>query len=200
MGMWSKILSLVGVVGLFLATGCQVAPSVSAAKLIRHQAVIDYSGLKDAQVIQPVKARIAPPQNWDTLKLKSAAVYTDAQWRSPSHTTGVGIAYVKMPLPFSASTLIWLAKHEYSKRSEDGKLLGQWTDELGRPWFEAENKYFHVRGYVVVKGFDAWFIYCGYKTAEPPNAAELGLAARSLETIVPTPIAELPEAPSAAAN
>ena len=53
---------------------------------------------------------------------------------------------------------------------------------------------YHVRGYIVSKGFEAWIIYCGYKTAQPPSATELGVAARSLETIVPTPFAaEVPQ-------
>jgi len=69
-------------------------------------------------------------------------------------------------------------------------VLGQWTDALGRPWFEAQNSKYHIRGYVVTKGFEAWVIYCGYRRERPPSAPELGVAARSLETIVPTPFAE----------
>jgi hypothetical protein len=72
------------------------------------------------------------------------------------------------------------------------------TTMYPRPWFEAENSNYHVRGSIVVKGFEAWIIYCGYKTAQPPSAAELGVAARSLETIVPTPYArQVPQRPVA---
>jgi hypothetical protein len=120
------------------------------------------------------------------------------QWRSPTKMTGVGVAYIHMPLPFPARMITWLAQKEYSKKADDGKILGEWEDALGRPWFEAENTRYHVRGYVVTKGFEAWIIYCGYNREQPPSAAELGVAARALETIVPTPMAaEVPQRPVA---
>jgi hypothetical protein len=132
---------------------------------------------------------------------KHAALYTDMQWRSPSKMTGVGAAYVRLPIPLPASALVWLAKQEYSKKAQDGELVGQWTDELGRPWFEAQNTKYHVRGYVVTRGFEAWIIYCGYKREQPPSASEIGVASRSMETIVPTPMApDLPQKSMATAN
>ena len=65
------------------------------------------------------------------------------------------------------AAIAWLAQKEYSKRSDDGKLLATWEDNLGRPWFEAENTRFHVRGYIVSRGFEAWIIYCGYRLEQP---------------------------------
>jgi hypothetical protein len=111
----------------------------------------------------------------------------------------LGVAYVHLPIPVPASMIVWLAKQEYGKRGEEGQLLGEWTDQLGRPWFEAQNAKYHVRGYVITRGFDAWIIYCGYKrTDQPPSSAELGVASRALERVVPTPIApEIPDKPLA---
>jgi len=183
---------------LVFCTGCQFTPTVPAAHFIQHQALIDCSGLKDVETCDPVKVHVAAPQKWEALSPKKTALYTDMQWRSPSKLTGVGVAYVHMPLPLPASAVVWLAKQEYCKKAGDGELIGQWTDALGRPWFEAQNVKYHLRGYVVTKGFDAWIIYCGYKREQPPSAAELGVAARSLETIVPTPIApQVPQKPMA---
>ena len=188
----------VGLLGVLLLTGCQIGPSVSTVRLIQHQAMIDPSGLKETSVCEAAKVHIATPQKWVELEPKKTAIYTDMQWRSPSKMTGVGVAYIHLPLPIPARMVVWLAQKEYSKKSNDGKVLGQWEDALGRPWFEAENNRYHVRGYVISKGFEAWIIYCGYKREQPPSAAELGVAARALETIVPTPFAdEVPQRPVA---
>jgi hypothetical protein len=187
-----------GVAGLFLLTGCQLSPSVSTVRLLQHQAMIDPSGLKETEVSESVKVHVAAPQKWDALEPKKSSLYTDMQWRSPSKMTGVGVAYIRMPFPFPARMITWLAQKEYSKKADDGRIVGEWEDALGRPWFEAENNRYHVRGYVVTKGFEAWIIYCGYKREQPPSAAELGVAARSLETIVPTPFAQdVPQRPMA---
>jgi hypothetical protein len=160
--------------------------------------MVDPSGLRDVETVDLVKVHVAAPKKWDVLPPKKASLYTDMQWRSPSHLTGVGVAYVHLPLPMSAQTIAWLAEKEYSKRSGDGKLIARWDDELGRPWFEAENSRYHVRGYIVTKGWEAWIIYCGYKREQPPSAAELGIASRSLETIMPVPYEpNIPQRPMA---
>ena len=187
-----------GAICLSSLTGCQMAQTVSTARLIQHQAMIDPTGLKESEVIEPVKVHISAPQKWEQLEAKRHSLYTETQWRSPSKMTGVGVAYVRLPLPIPARSIAWLAQKEYSKKADDGKIIGTWDDALGRPWFEAENSRYHVRGYIVSKGFDAWIIYCGYKTEQPPSASELGVAARALETIVPTPYAqEVPQKPMA---
>jgi hypothetical protein len=195
------LISMSCVVALSALTGCQFAQSVPTARLIQHQAMVDPAGLKDSQTCEAVKVHVATPQKWDQLAAKKTAVYTDMQWRSPSKQTGVGVAYIHLPLPIPASAIAWMAQKEYSKRAEDGKLLSTWTDSLGRPWFEAENNRFHVRGYIISKGFEAWIIYCGYRLEQPPSAAELGVAARALETIVPTPFSQdIPQRPMASGS
>ena len=186
---------------MLLSSGCQVNPTISTAKLIHHQQVIDTTGLKEVETVEAVKAQAAPPQKWDPLAIKKTALFTDMQWRSPSKMTGVGVAYVRMPLPVPAGALIWFAKQEYCKRADDGKLIGEWTDGIGRPWFEAENKKYHVRGYVVTRGLEAWIVYCGYRTEQPPSQDELKIAQRSVETIVPTPLAKsIARTPTATAD
>ena len=92
-------------------------------------------------------------------------------------------------LPLSAKAIIWFAKGEYQKKDKDqsGKQIGQWTDALGREWFEAENSKFHVRGCVMTRGFEAWIIYTGYKLSKPAQAEEIELATRAQEKILPLP-------------
>ena len=165
--------------------GCQSAPPLSMHRLINHQAMIDFSGLGSVQQYDAVKAQAAVPQSWKELALKRGPMYTDMQWRAPSGNTAVGVAHCRMPLPLDARALVWFAKSRYAKQSEDGRVLGQWVDELNRSWFEAANNKYHVRGFIVTKGFEAWIIYSGFKTQEPSDISELALAARAMETIVP---------------
>ena len=173
---------------LAAGVGCQ-SQTVTAAQIAHRQRVIDTTGLKDVQTFDVVKARVASPRTWEQLKIKKTSLFTDMQWRSPSRQTGVGVAYIRLPLPLPAGALIWLAKQEYTKKADDGKLLAEWTDAIGRPWFEAENNKYHVKGYVVTKGFEAWIVYSGYKIASPPVEDELRVALRAQETIIPTPLA-----------
>jgi hypothetical protein len=178
---------LVIIAAASLAVGCAQTEKVSVSRILRHQAMLDFSGLKDPQTVATVKSRIAPPETWEQLVPKKSALFTDVQFRAPSRMTGVGVCYVRMPLPLSARMLGWLAKKEYTKKEQGGRLIGEWTDEIGRPWFEAENNNYHVRGFIVTKGFEAWITYAGYKTQAPPNTSELALALRSIQTAVPVP-------------
>jgi hypothetical protein len=167
--------------------GCQTAQPVSVRRLINHQAMIDFSGLRPVEQVDAVKAQAAAPASWKAAALKRGPMYTDMQWRSPSGATAVGVAHVRMPLPLSARALLWFAKGQYAKQSDDGRVVNQWVDALGRSWFEAENKNYHVRGFIVTKGFEAWIIYNGFKTQVPTDVSELSLGARAMETIVPLP-------------
>lgn len=172
--------------GVACLAGCQTTQA-PATRLINHRAMIDFSGLKPVQALPSVGAQGSVPQSWETVKLKQTSLYTDMQWRSPSRNTALGVASINMPLPFSSKVLLWFAQREYSKKSADGRIIHDWVDHLGRHWFEAENNLYRVRGFVLTRGFDGWIIYYGYKTAHPPDANELSLGARALETIAPLP-------------
>jgi len=174
---WLALLTVMG--------GCQTGKNVSSRQLIEHQALIDFSGLDSVKSAPEIRVSIAAPRRWELLPIKSNPLYTHQQWRSPSTHTGVGVLNAHLPFPLSTSMVVWLAKQEYAKQGTGGKLLAEWTDELGREWFEAENEKYHVRGYVVVKGFSAWVVYFGYRAQFPPNLAEISTAARSAETAIP---------------
>ena len=165
--------------------GCQQTATVTHRRLIEHQAMIDFSGLKPAEQIDALNCHAAVPRIWQEMKQHTNPLYTHQQWKSPSTKTGIGIAYIRMPLPVSKGLLMWLAKREYTKKGNDGRILAEWTDELGRPWFDAANDKYRVRGYVVVSGFQAWVIYFGHKVDFPPDPAELSLAARAAESVLP---------------
>jgi hypothetical protein len=169
-----------------LLAGCQQTKQVPRQKLIDHIAMIDFTGLKPLETVESVNVQAAVPRQWEQLELQSNALYTHQQWRSPSARTGVGVAHIRLPLPLSTRMVLWLAKREYTKKANDGRVISEWTDELGRPWFEAENDKYRVRGFVVVDGFRAWVIYFGHKAKLPPDPAELSLAARAATSIVPT--------------
>lgn len=184
---WRFRISSIGLSLLVLAfaSGCQVGAQTASQQILYQQSLIDFSGLKPLQSFGPLKISGAVPDHWEPLPLKDTALYTHQQWRSPTITTGIGVAYIHTPLPLPASAILWFAKREYTKREDDGQALGQWTDAQGREWFEAENNKYHVRGYVVTHGFDAWIVYCGYKRAHPPSPRDISLAARSAETMLP---------------
>jgi hypothetical protein len=176
-------------IGLLVLTavlgGCQSSRAPSSTRYAAHLDALDFSGLKATQDMESLRVTCSPPQKWLSLPMQRTALYSHEQWKSQSGATGVGVVYIHLPLPINAKTLIWFAKLEYGKKSDDGKLLNEWTDDLGRPWFEAETSKYHVRGYAVADGMSAWIVYFGYKVARPLSPAELGLAARCVETVVP---------------
>jgi hypothetical protein len=186
---------LIGVAATLL-TGCQATQSVSVRQLIAHQALIDFAGLAPMQTFGNLKVAASVPQRWEALRPHENALYTHQQWRSPSRSTGVGVVYIHLPLPMSVKTIVWLAKMQYDKQESragkpQGQVLGEWTDSIGREWFEAENEKYHVKGYAVTSGFDAWIVYSGYHLKDPINPAEIGMAARSMDSILPTPLVNL---------
>jgi hypothetical protein len=187
-----------------LLTGCQATSSVSVNRLIAHQAMIDFSGLRLPRTLESLNIAASIPNHWEALPLQRRIIYVHQQWRSPSRNTGVGVAYIHMPFPISAKSIIWFAKTQYSNQNSSdgkpqGKLIGQWTDAMGREWFEAENARYHVKGYAITTGFDAWIIYSGYRLKHELNMPEIAAAARSMDSILPTPIANQTPHPALAA-
>jgi hypothetical protein len=174
-------------------SGCQTPQPDLGEKLMAHVALVDSAGLAPAIAMPEINARAALPQGWDMMDADTSPLYYHEQWRSPTHATGVGVAWIHMPLPMSAKALVWFAKGQYSKMSAkqhkaDASMLGEWTDSVGREWFEGENEKYHVKGYIVTNGFDAWAVYSGYRLKCPPNAADINLAYRSMDSIVPLPL------------
>lgn len=166
------------------STGCQSKP-IQTHRLIESYAIYDFRDLNPAETQPETKAYGATPTGWEKLPPQKTALYTYRQWRSPSTNTGVGVAYIRLPLPISAKAVLWLARREYTKKANDGKLVGEWVDDVGRSWFEAENDKYHVRGYCLAQGFEAWVVYFGYKVNAPPNPGEISQAARSADTFIP---------------
>jgi hypothetical protein len=190
----SGMMILVALVGLVsVGAGCQQTASVGTHRLIEHQALIDFSGLGPMAENRSLRVNAAVPERWEPLPLQATAIYTHQQWRSPTRTTGIGVAYLRLPLPLSPKAILWFAKGEYNKKkSSEGKDLGQWVDNTGRHWFEGENSKYHVRGYVITKGFEAWIVYFGYRLISIPNGPELNLAAKSADKVLPTPLVKQP--------
>ncbi len=190
-----------------LAGGCQPTRTAMSQRLVARMALIDFSGLGPARPIGGVGVTAAVPRTWQLTPAQTGGMFTHVQWRSPTHSTAVGVARVRMPLPLSAKAVIWLAKTQYNNaRAEKpgassdadpkhrvpggpGRLLKQWTDPVGREWVELENDRYHVKGYVFTSGFDAWVVYSGYRRTGVPNTVDLDLAGRSLESVVPAPLA-----------
>jgi hypothetical protein len=193
-------LAAVFVVVFAFVSGCQLTAPTSKALLTEYRDKVDESGLALSTAVDPLKINAAFPAGWQALPLQKNALYTHQQWRSPSKRTGVGVTYVRMPLPLSTKTLVWFAMNEAGKKTNNGKIIRQWRDELGREWFEAENDRYHMTGYVMTRGFDAWINYCGYRMQEPMEPMEIQLGNRSLDTVLPLSVMGRTQIQSATAN
>jgi hypothetical protein len=174
---------VLGLMMLVLFCGC--GPTVSRFHLLQNRSRVDVSGLTQVQSVENVNASIALPDGWEKDEPIHHGPLLDQRWISGSHDTAVGVGYLRTPWPLSASTLVWFAKREFTKKENAGWIASEWTDALGRPWYEAENPEFHIIGYAFTDGFDAWFIYYAYKAYRPFHDDEVNLAARSLETVIP---------------
>jgi hypothetical protein len=181
-GRWPLILLVA-----FAALGCQnSAPTVSNRTLLAHLPGIDFAGLTPSRTFNSVQVRCSIPSNWVVKETPFNGLYAVAQFKSPTYYSGAGVVHARLPIPVNAKAVLWLAKLEYSKKKgSTGKEMGEWTDELGRPWFEAENDQYHVRGYAITDGFDAWIVFYGYKLSRPMSPSELSLAARCVDTVIP---------------
>ena len=193
------------------STGCQPSRAQMSDRLVARMSLIDFSGLAPARPIQGLEVSAAVPRTWELLPASSHALFTHRQWRSPDRATAVGVVHLTLPLPMSAKTIVWLAKSKYGGDAAakpdptpvtkpDGtkprvvpggppRLTNEWSDPIGREWVEAENDRYHVRGYVVTCGFDAWVVYTGYKRQGVPDPVGRLLAERSMESVVPDPLA-----------
>ena len=170
-------------------SGCQLAYVPTKAKLVEHLEQVDDQGLADQANVPELKTSGAFPVGWTALPVQSGPMYTHRQWRSPSKRTAVGVTYVRMPLPLPTKTLVWFALQEAGKKT-NGKIIRQWKDDLGREWFEAENDKYHMTGYVMTRGFDAWINYCGYRVTELYMPKEADLGSKALDTILPVTVRE----------
>jgi hypothetical protein len=188
-----------------LLAGCQPSQAVMSQRMLDHLALVDFTGLAPAAPIEGLDVSAALPRAWSLLPTQHGGLFTHAQWRSPSHATAVGVVHLRLPLPMSAQTLVWLAKTQYGGQAAapdpkdadpgqrvaggTGRLLREWSDAVGREWVEAENDRYHATGYVVTCGFDAWVVYSGYRRHAVLNPVDIQLAGRSMDSVVPLPLA-----------
>jgi len=189
MGLGKMLVKVVclGAVSVLVVAGCQF----TGTQAVMHKApavMTEESTLLPTAKQDWLKVQWAIPADWKPMKPTKTPLYVHQQFRSPTLATGFGVAYIHMPLPLSAKAILWFAKGEYTKKSNEGRLIGEWTDKLGRSWFEAENSKYHVKGYAVTKGFDAWVVYSGYRMTRAQEPKEIDLATKCADAIVPLPL------------
>jgi hypothetical protein len=178
-------------VSIALLSGCTVVQTASVYRLEVHQSEVNRTGLTPVHTDPRLNVSVAPPAMWDQMPLQSNILYTHEQWRSADKHVGMGVAYIHTPIPFSPQMLIWFAKTQYVHKTDGkGRLIAEWTDSLGRSWFEAENETYHVRGYAMTRGTDAWIVYSGYRVKNHPSKAEITLAERGADSVAPLPASE----------
>lgn len=174
--------------GMGLLSGCQIGSNVPKAKLAEYRGKLDGAGLSSPMTVETMKISAALPSGWLPMAMQKSALFIHQQWRSPSRRTAVGVTYIRMPIPLSTKMLAWFARKEATKRLTNARILRQWTDSLGREWFEAEDARYHMTGYAMTNGFDAWINYSGYRVREPQEPGQIELAVKSLGTILPLTI------------
>jgi hypothetical protein len=188
--LYPRLFKLIAFISIAALTGCQIQ-TISTIQIEMHQAMINRTGLAPVHVVAKLHVSCAPPVEWDQLPVQCNWLYSHQQWRSPDRHVGVGVAYLRTPVMFSPQTLIWFAKCQYANSDDgSGRLIASWTDTLGRCWFEAENDTYHVRGYAMTRGYDAWIVYSGYRVQSHPPQDEILLAARGADTVAPLPTNE----------
>jgi hypothetical protein len=174
------------VASVALLAGCTVVQTASVYRLEEHQSEVNRTGLAPVHADPRLNVSVACPVTWDQMPLQSNIIYTHEQWRAPDKHVGMGVAYVHTPIPFSPQTLIWFAKSQYVHKTDGkGRLIAEWTDSLGRSWFEAENETYHVRGYAMTRGNDAWIVYSGYRVKNHPSKEQITLAERGADSVAP---------------
>jgi hypothetical protein len=179
------------VASVAILSGCTVVQTASVYRLEAHQSEVNRSGLTPVHSDPRLNVSVAPPVMWDEMPLQSNFLYTHEQWRAQDKHVGMGVAYIHTPIPFSPQTLIWFAKSQYVHKTDGkGRLIAEWTDSLGRSWFEAENETYHIRGYAMTRGTDAWIVYSGYRVKNHPPKAEITLAERGADSVAPLPASE----------
>ena len=155
-------------VAFAVTSGCQ-STMPPAQALIEVREKVDGEGLTIAREVSPVKASVSVPPGWRTLKLQKTAIYTHQQWRSPTRRTAVGVTYIRMPLPFSAKTLAWLASARWAKAPRRGPPPR--TDPAPRMVRGGERQVPRHR-LLHDPRQDAWINYSGWRVKEPREAGE----------------------------
>ena len=166
-----------------LTAGCQFGQPAPVKRT-----PVEHIDLLPVSMNDTLKVSWSLPYDWKPFEGKKSPLYSHMQFRSPSLSTGFGVAYVHMPLPLSAKAIVWFAKSQYTSQSSDGRLIGEWTDKLGRYWFEAENAKYHVKGYAVTRGFEAWIVYSGYRMSQPKRDDDVRLANQAADSVIPLPL------------
>ncbi|MGD0541081.1 MAG: hypothetical protein ABSB33_06165 [Tepidisphaeraceae bacterium] len=167
--------------------GCQYQ-SISATDLEMQQSRLNKTGLSALHVNSMLRITCAVPEQWESPLAQNNLIYSHQQWRSPDDEVGMGVAYVRTPVPLSAKTILWFAKARFSETHKGrGRLLGQWTDSLGRYWFEAESDQYHVSGYAMTRGRDAWVVYSGFRLGGKASEPEIAIAAKGADSVAPLP-------------
>jgi hypothetical protein len=171
---------------LLLPTACQQS-NIAGSELFKHQLQANPSGLTAPARFPDIHAVVAPPRDWTQIPASRGLFYVHQQWRSPDRGTGIGVAYVTLPLPISPQLLLFLARSQYAKdhSGSTGHLDTQWTDALGRLWFQGDDDNSHIRGYVLTRGLEAWIVYSGHHIRGPARQADIAMADRTADAVVP---------------
>src|SRR4051812_25583392 len=85
-----------------LSTGCQLGQPPNAKRV-----AVDRIDLLPVCTDDSLRVSWSLPYDWKTLpNQKHNPLYTHVQYRSPSLSTGLGVAYIHMPIPLSAKAVV----------------------------------------------------------------------------------------------
>jgi hypothetical protein len=150
--------------------GCQHSVSGPAATISDCP-----PGLCEPAYVPTVVATCPAPSGWVAQPLKENSRHTHLIWISPSGSTAYGVVHFKLPLPVGPDLALTGFMSAMQKSEGNAQLVEQHPNGRGIA-FVADGGQYHMRGQLIVKGWEAWTIYSATLRGKPTNADELKLA------------------------
>jgi hypothetical protein len=174
-----SILSL-GIVAAVTATlvgGCASAPAPDPSLTVNYDSI---PGLRESAYVPSVLATCTAPCGWLPQPLKENNQHTHEIWLSPSGATAYGVIHFKLPWPVGPDIALTGFMAGMRRSEGDAHLLEAHADRRGIR-FVADSGEHHLRGQLIVQGWEGWAFYAATDRSKPVDADELKLAELSLQ-------------------
>jgi hypothetical protein len=155
---------------IFLA-GCAESPVAGPG----NSAGDSTPGLNEPTYLSTVIATCSAPIGWQAQPLKENSRHTHQVWVSPSGMTAYGVVHFKLPWPLGPDLALSGFISAMRKSEGDAELVEKHTDRRGIA-FVADGGRYHMRGQLIVQGWEAWTIYSATLRGKPIVPDELKLA------------------------
>jgi hypothetical protein len=132
-------------------------------------------GLNEPTYFPAVIATCDPPIGWQAQPLKANSRHTHQLWVSPSGMTAYGVVHFKLPWPIGPDLALSGFISAMGKSEGGAELVEKHVDTRGIA-FIADGGQHHIRGQLIVQGWEAWAFYSATVRGKPIVPDELKLA------------------------